>query len=72
MQQPLYLCVSICAVRWERTQGHIVRKKNQPMSPEAVRDQWDKICDFTDATKPTNVQGQKNTAANTRSHAHNN
>lgn len=53
-----YLCVSMCAVRWERSQGRTVRQKNQPMTPEVVRDEWDKICDFTDATKPTSVQGQ--------------
>lgn len=54
----LFICVSTCVVRWERSQGQIVRQKNKPMTPEAVRDQWDKICDFTDATKPTSVQGQ--------------
>ncbi|TMS03308.1 Peroxisomal multifunctional enzyme type 2 [Larimichthys crocea] len=43
-------------LRWERSQGRTVRQKNQPMTPEVVRDQWDKICDFTDATKPTSVQ----------------
>ncbi|KAF3695625.1 Peroxisomal multifunctional enzyme type 2 [Channa argus] len=43
-------------LRWERSQGLIVRKKNQPMNPEAVRDKWDKICDFTDATKPFSVE----------------
>uniref|UniRef100_A0AAQ5XTA7 Hydroxysteroid (17-beta) dehydrogenase 4 n=1 Tax=Amphiprion ocellaris TaxID=80972 RepID=A0AAQ5XTA7_AMPOC len=42
-------------LRWERSQGQIVRKKNKSMTPEAVRDQWDKICDFTDATKPSMV-----------------
>uniref|UniRef100_A0A671UTW4 Hydroxysteroid (17-beta) dehydrogenase 4 n=1 Tax=Sparus aurata TaxID=8175 RepID=A0A671UTW4_SPAAU len=44
-------------LRWERSQGRTVRQKNQPMTPEAVRDQWDKICDFTDAAKITNIQG---------------
>ncbi|KAK1892412.1 Peroxisomal multifunctional enzyme type 2, partial [Dissostichus eleginoides] len=43
-------------VRWERSLGRTVRQKNQPMTPEAVRDQWDQICDFTDATKPTSLQ----------------
>ncbi|CAN9513079.1 unnamed protein product [Ophioblennius macclurei] len=43
-------------LRWERTEGHIVRQKNKAMSPEAVRDHWDKICDFTDATRPSSVQ----------------
>lgn len=54
----LFICVSMCAVRWERSRGQIVRQKNKPMTPEAVRDQWDQICDFTDATKPSSVQGQ--------------
>ncbi|KAG8011790.1 Peroxisomal multifunctional enzyme type 2 [Nibea albiflora] len=43
-------------LRWERSQGRTVRQKNKPMTPEVVRDQWDKICDFTDATKPASVQ----------------
>ncbi|XP_055742078.1 peroxisomal multifunctional enzyme type 2-like [Salvelinus fontinalis] len=42
-------------LRCERSQGRIVRHKNQGMSPEAVRDQWDNICDFTNATKPANI-----------------
>ncbi|KAL7885071.1 hypothetical protein AOLI_G00078410 [Acnodon oligacanthus] len=43
-------------LRWERTLGKIVRHKNQNMTPEDVRDKWDQICDFTNATKPANIQ----------------
>uniref|UniRef100_A0A1A7W8K6 Peroxisomal multifunctional enzyme type 2 n=1 Tax=Iconisemion striatum TaxID=60296 RepID=A0A1A7W8K6_9TELE len=42
-------------LRWERTRGQVVRQKNKLMTPEAVRDSWDKVCDFTNATKPANV-----------------
>ncbi|KAG2466402.1 DHB4 enzyme, partial [Polypterus senegalus] len=43
-------------VRWERTQGRIVRKKNEPMTPEAVQEKWEEICDFENAVKPQNIQ----------------
>ncbi|XP_043567448.1 peroxisomal multifunctional enzyme type 2 [Chiloscyllium plagiosum] len=39
-------------LRWERTLGATVRQKDQQMTPEAVRDSWDQICDFENATKP--------------------
>mmetsp|Transcript_5480 Transcript_5480/g.15461 ORF Transcript_5480/g.15461 Transcript_5480/m.15461 type:complete len:418 (+) Transcript_5480:74-1327(+) len=39
-------------LRWERTQGDIIPK----MTPEAVRDAWDKINDFTGASHPASNQ----------------
>ncbi|XP_061116821.1 peroxisomal multifunctional enzyme type 2 [Conger conger] len=42
-------------LRWERAQGSIVRRGGRAMTPEAVREEWDQICDFTDATKPAST-----------------
>uniref|UniRef100_A0A8C1NNN1 Hydroxysteroid (17-beta) dehydrogenase 4 n=1 Tax=Cyprinus carpio TaxID=7962 RepID=A0A8C1NNN1_CYPCA len=43
-------------LRWERSLGRIVRQKNESMTPEAVRDAWSEICDFTDASRPSSIQ----------------
>nr|KAG5694108.1 hypothetical protein BaRGS_005863 [Batillaria attramentaria] len=63
----LYLCHESCPitggiielgagwvsqVRFERSKGAVLRTRDSPMTPEAVRDTWDKITDFTDSDKP--------------------
>ncbi|ROT80353.1 hypothetical protein C7M84_000910 [Penaeus vannamei] len=46
--------------RWERTQGHFCRKYiEEEVTPEAVRDSWEKITDFTDAYHPQGLQDLK-------------
>ena len=40
-------------VRWQRARGCVLRDSaDDPIVPEAVRDNWDKITDFTDALYP--------------------
>ncbi|XP_076034051.1 peroxisomal Multifunctional enzyme type 2 isoform X1 [Oratosquilla oratoria] len=39
--------------RWERSQGHVCRGSlSELVSPEAVRDNWTKICDFENSLHP--------------------
>ncbi|KAG9487906.1 hypothetical protein GDO78_007612, partial [Eleutherodactylus coqui] len=55
----LWLCHESCQENgglFERTVGAIIRQQNRPMTPEAVRDEWSKICDFDNATKPQTIQ----------------
>ncbi|XP_077988415.1 peroxisomal multifunctional enzyme type 2-like [Glandiceps talaboti] len=42
----------VSKIKWARTQGAIVRKKDVPMTPEAVRDSWEKVVDFSDIEYP--------------------
>ncbi|XP_014666275.1 PREDICTED: peroxisomal multifunctional enzyme type 2-like [Priapulus caudatus] len=43
-------------LRWERSQGRIVREKGKRMTPEAVRDSWEGITDMTSASHPSSIQ----------------
>ncbi|KAK7115689.1 peroxisomal multifunctional enzyme type 2-like [Littorina saxatilis] len=43
----------ISQVRFERSKGAVVRTRDSFGTPEAVRENWEKITDFTDSDKPT-------------------
>ncbi|XP_005376607.1 PREDICTED: peroxisomal multifunctional enzyme type 2 [Chinchilla lanigera] len=43
-------------LRWERTLGALIRRKNESETPEAVKANWEKICDFDNASKPQSIQ----------------
>ena len=45
-------------VRWQRTDGAVVRQKGDAMTPEAVRDHWNQITDFTKHNYPKTLQGR--------------
>ncbi|ORZ40738.1 Fox2 protein [Catenaria anguillulae PL171] len=55
----IYECGSgwAAAVRWQRTGGHGF-PHNRALTPEAIKDKWDVICNFDDgrATYPTSAQ----------------
>ncbi|CAL1533869.1 unnamed protein product [Lymnaea stagnalis] len=39
-------------LRWQRTEGVALREKNKPVTAELVRDNWDRITDFSNPTYP--------------------
>jgi len=44
-------------LRWQRTEGKMLREINKPVTVESVRDNWSKITDFDDATIPSGNNG---------------
>ncbi|XP_070598971.1 peroxisomal multifunctional enzyme type 2 isoform X2 [Erythrolamprus reginae] len=42
-------------LRWERSLGAVVRHKNHLMTPEAVEQNWEKICNFDNAQTPKEI-----------------
>uniref|UniRef100_UPI00358F2DB2 peroxisomal multifunctional enzyme type 2 n=1 Tax=Myxine glutinosa TaxID=7769 RepID=UPI00358F2DB2 len=46
----------IAKMRWQQAQGSVLKRRDQPMTAEDVRDNWKKICDFSDCTFPSSTQ----------------
>uniref|UniRef100_A0A8C4N7G6 Hydroxysteroid (17-beta) dehydrogenase 4 n=1 Tax=Eptatretus burgeri TaxID=7764 RepID=A0A8C4N7G6_EPTBU len=46
----------IAKMRWQQAQGSVLKHRDQPMTAEDVRDNWKKICDFSDCTFPSSTQ----------------
>ena len=66
----LYLCHDSCQetgglfecgggwmakLQWQRADGATIRQKNVEMTPEAVRDNWEKVTDFSVSSNPKTV-----------------
>ncbi len=45
----------VSAVRWERTQGNFY-DVSKGLTPEAIRDNWAKVEDWTNSAHPTSAQ----------------
>lgn len=54
----LFECGSgwMAKLRWQKAKGKVVRQKDQEMTPEAVRDNWGIITDFTEHSFPDSIQ----------------
>ena len=46
----------VSKLRWQRTRGATLRTTALDITPEGVRDRWAEVCDWTDATHPTDIQ----------------
>ena len=42
-------------MRWQKSDGAVIRQKNVDMTIEDIRDSWDKICDFDEHSFPTSL-----------------
>ena len=42
-------------VRWQKSDGVVVRRKNVDMTIEDIRDNWYQICDFTEHSFPASI-----------------
>ena len=43
-------------VRWQKSDGAVIRQKNVDMTIEDIRDSWDKICDFDEHSFPHHLE----------------
>lgn len=43
----------IARIRWQRSQGHFF--SNEPLTPEAIQKDWEKVVDFANANNPSSI-----------------
>ena len=51
------LCFVLCIVRWQKSEGRVVRRHDGNMTAEDVRDAWADITDFSKHTYPSSIGG---------------